>query len=180
LYNSDRYADLGSEVLGRRVTASVVGRNVDEAVDIVLGNSIGNTLDTVDVDILVGEVPGVVRNHIFIYITHCNSLGGILATDKVVDNIGVTNALLDGLGVAQVVFLYRESDTFPDSNKLYSRKTPYHEHNSSKITSDLQVSLGHLLTVGNDNGATLASCGPLVYDPIAVQQTLNLPSLLTM
>lgn len=38
--------------------------------------------------------------------TYGNSLGGILTTDKVVDNIGVTNALLDGLGVAQVVFLY--------------------------------------------------------------------------
>lgn len=106
LYSSRRYADLGGEVLGRRVAVSVVGRNVDEAVDIVLGNSIGNTLDTVDVDILVGEVPNIVRNHLFIYTTHFNSLGGILATDKVVDNIGVTNALLNGLGVAQVVFLY--------------------------------------------------------------------------
>lgn len=71
------------------------------------------------------------------------------------------------------------SDTFLDSTK-YEAKAPYHEHNTSKITSDLQVSLGHLLTVGNDNGASLASCGPLVHDPIAVQQTLNLPSLLTM
>lgn len=43
---------------------------MDEAVDIVLGNSIGNTLDTVDVDILVGEVPDIVRNHLFIYATH--------------------------------------------------------------------------------------------------------------
>lgn len=59
-------------------------------------------------------------------------------------------------------------------------KAPYHEHNPAKITSDLQVSLCHLLAVGNDNGTSLASCGPLVHDPIAVQQTLNLPSLLTM
>jgi hypothetical protein len=107
LYSPSRYADLGGEVLGRRVTASVVRGNVDEAVDVVLGNSIGNTFDTVDVDVLVGEVPGVVRNHIFMRITHGNSLGGILATDKVVDDIGVTNALLDGLSVAQVVFLCR-------------------------------------------------------------------------
>ena len=57
---------------------------------------------------------------------------------------------------------------------------PYHEHNTSKITSDLQVSLSHLLTVGNDNSASLASCGPLVHDPIATLQSLNLPSLLTM
>jgi hypothetical protein len=105
LHGSGRCANLGGEVLGRRVTASVVGRNVNEAVDIVLGDSIGNTFDTIDVDVLVGEVPGVVRDHLFMCITHCNSLGGILATDKVVDNIGVTNALLDGLSVAQVVFL---------------------------------------------------------------------------
>ena len=61
LGGSGRYANLGGEVLGRRVTASVVGRNVDEAVDIVFGNGIGNTFDTVDVDVLVREVPGVVR-----------------------------------------------------------------------------------------------------------------------
>lgn len=103
-----------------------------------------------------------------------------MATDKVVDNIGVTNALLNGLGVAQVIFLYW-SQTHPlNLNKIYGSKTPYHEDNSAKITSDLQVSLGHLLTVRNDNGASLASCGPLVHDPIGVQQTLNLPSLLTM
>lgn len=48
----------------------------------------------------------VVRKYSFMYTTH-NSLGGILATDKVVDNIGVTNTLLNGLCVAQVVFLYR-------------------------------------------------------------------------
>jgi hypothetical protein len=153
---------------------------VDEAVDIVLGNSIGDTLDTVDVDILVGEVPGIVRNHLFMYITRYNSLGGILTTDKVVDNIGVTNALLNGLGVAQVVFLYWSQAPPLDLNKIGGSKAPYHEHNSAKITSDLQVSFGHLLTVGNDNGASLASCGPLVHDPIAVRQTLNLPSLLTM
>lgn len=118
LYSFRGYANLGTEVLGRRVTASVVGRNVDEAVDIVLGNSVGNTFDTVDVDILVGEVPAIVRNHVFMYITHFNSLGGILATDKVVDNIGVTNALLNGLGVAQVVFLYW-SQTPPSISTKY-------------------------------------------------------------
>jgi hypothetical protein len=42
------------------------------------------------------------------------------------------------------------------------------------------VSLSHLLTVGNDNGASLASWGPLVHDPIPALRTLNLPSLLTM
>ena len=36
-------------------------------------------------------------------------LSRVLATDKVVNNIRVTNTLLDGLGVAQIVFLW-ESD----------------------------------------------------------------------
>lgn len=36
---------------------------------------------------------------------HLYSLGRVLATDKVVNDVGVTDALLDGLGVAQVVFL---------------------------------------------------------------------------
>lgn len=63
---------------------------------------------------------------------------------------------------------------------LYGDESPYHEHNPSKITSDLQVSLGHLLTIGNDNSATLASCGSLVPDPIGGAADLYLPSLLTM
>lgn len=32
---------------------------MDEAVDIVLGGGLDNALDTVDVDISVGEVPGI-------------------------------------------------------------------------------------------------------------------------
>ena len=39
-----------------------------------------------------------------------HSLGRVLATSQVVDDIGVTDALLDGLGVAEVVFL-RASQT---------------------------------------------------------------------
>jgi hypothetical protein len=35
---------------------------VDEAVDIVLGDSIGNALNTVDVNVLVREVPGIVSS----------------------------------------------------------------------------------------------------------------------
>lgn len=49
--------DLGSEVLGGRVLVSVVRRNVHEAVDIVFRSSIRNTLNTVDINIGVGEVP---------------------------------------------------------------------------------------------------------------------------
>lgn len=49
--------DLGGKELRWRVTAGIVGRNVDKAVDVVLGNGIGNALNTVHMDIGVGEVP---------------------------------------------------------------------------------------------------------------------------
>lgn len=49
--------DLGGKELRWRVTAGIVGGNVDKAVDIVLGNGIGNALSTVHMDIGVGEVP---------------------------------------------------------------------------------------------------------------------------
>lgn len=65
----------------------------------------------------------------------------------------------------------QRSGTIHNSDRICDSKIPYHEDNSSKITSDLQVSLSHLLTVGNDNGASLASCRPLVHDPTAVQHS---------
>lgn len=34
----------------------------------------------------------------------------------------------------------------------------YHEDDTAEISSKLQVTLGHLLTVRNDDGASLASC----------------------
>lgn len=55
--------DLGSEILRGRVTAGVVRRNVNETVDIVLGNGVGNALNTVNVNVLVGEVPGTISNY---------------------------------------------------------------------------------------------------------------------
>lgn len=35
---------------------------------------------------------------------------------------------------------------------------PYHENNSAQITSNLQVTFCHLLSVWNDNSASLTSC----------------------
>lgn len=62
--------------------------DVDEAVDIVLGDGIGDTGGTLDVDVLEVEV-----------------LGGVVATDQVVDNVGMTNGLFDGGSVAEIHFL---------------------------------------------------------------------------
>lgn len=55
--------------------------------------------------------------------------------------------------VVQVVFLLRVRKWH---NSRYIVRT-YNEDDSAKITSDLQVALGHLLAERNNDGASLAS-----------------------
>lgn len=49
--------NLGGKELRWRVPAGIVGGNVDEAVHVVLGDSLGDALSTVNVHVGVGEVP---------------------------------------------------------------------------------------------------------------------------
>ena len=67
--------NLGSEVLGGRVLVRVVRGDVDIPVDIVLGGGLHNSLDTVDVNISVGEVPAFV-SIIHVYIHSITNLVG--------------------------------------------------------------------------------------------------------
>lgn len=106
---------------------------MDESIDIVFGNCLDDALGSVDMNVGVGEV-----------------LGGIRATNEVVDNVGVTNAFLDGLGVSEVIFLGKLVANFQQLNATYN------ENDSSQITSRLQMPLGHLLPVGNNDRASLA------------------------
>jgi len=53
----NRCSYLRSEELGGRVDIRVVGGDMDEPVDIVFGNGLGDPLGSLDVDILVREVP---------------------------------------------------------------------------------------------------------------------------
>lgn len=48
---------LGLEEFRWRVLGGIVGRNVDESVNVVFSNRLGDTLRTVNVDVLVSEVP---------------------------------------------------------------------------------------------------------------------------
>jgi len=76
----------------------------------------------------------------------------------------VTNALFNGLGVTQIVFLW-ESDIVRHAS-ISGQRSPYNERNTSKITSDLQVTLPTLLAVGNNDVASLLSCGMSVLGPL--------------
>lgn len=80
---------------------------MDETVDVVFGSRLCNAFRTVNVNVGVGEVPARLltecsRNK---FPLDCHSLSRVLTANKVVNNIGVTNALLNGLGVPQVIFL---------------------------------------------------------------------------
>lgn len=79
---------LGAEEVRRRVFRGVVRGHVNESINIILGHGLRNALGSVNVDILVGEV-----------------LCGIVAPDKVVDNIRMAHTFFDRLRVAEVVFL---------------------------------------------------------------------------
>ena len=52
-------ADLCSEELGGRILACIVGRHVDEAINIILRDSFCYALSTLNVDILEIEIPEI-------------------------------------------------------------------------------------------------------------------------
>ena len=81
---------------------------MDESIDVVFGDSLCNALGSINMDIHEGEVPvhRVRREPFCKYPSFLDFLlRRILATDKVVNNIGVTDALFNRLSVSQVVFL---------------------------------------------------------------------------
>lgn len=56
---------LSSEELRGGVFGSVVGRNVNESVDVVLSNRLGNALRTVNMNVFIGKVP--------VYVSSCRT-----------------------------------------------------------------------------------------------------------
>lgn len=57
LTNNTLAPTLGLEEFRGRVLGGIVGRNVDESVNVVFGDCLGDTFRTVNVDVLVGKVP---------------------------------------------------------------------------------------------------------------------------
>lgn len=120
---------LGLVELGWRVGVDRVGGDVDEAVDVVLGHGGGNAVGALDVDVLEVEV-----------------LGRVVAANQVEDHVRVAHALLNALGVAQVVL---------------------GEDHAAQVTGDLEMALGHLLAEGHDDGA---SCARESVDDVSAQE----------
>lgn len=127
---------------------------MDETVDIVLSGSLCNAFRAVDVDIGVGKIPAHLLTKLKRGSPYAHSLCRVVAANKVVYDIGMTNALLDRLGVSQVIFL---TDISIVPRQSLGELRSYQENNSAQITGRFKVSLGHLLTVRNNNGASLRS-----------------------
>lgn len=66
----------------------------------------------------------------------------------------MADALLDRLGVSEVVFL---TFALTRVSSICNFGISYNENNSSKITGNLEMALRHLLAVGYDNSASLRS-----------------------
>lgn len=69
----------------------------------------------------------------------------------------MSHAFLDGLGVAQVIFL----DKSASFNNI--ARAPYNEVDATKITGRLQMTLSHLLAVGHNDRASLRSWSGSVF-----------------
>lgn len=153
-------AGLGTVELRGRVGEGRVRRDLDEAVDIVLCNGVNDAVGSVDVDVVEVEV-----------------LGGVVSANQIVDNVRVTDRLLDGCSVAQIVFLGLLLGCWMDRD---SRVGAYHEDNTTEITGDLEVTLGHLLSEGHDDCASCAGCVFSVNRLLIDLAGGCVPSLLTM
>jgi hypothetical protein len=153
-------AGLGTVELGGRVQGGRVRGNVNEAVNIVLGDGIGDAGGTLDVDVLEVEV-----------------LGGVVATDQVVDNVRVTDRLVDGSRVAEIHFLLCLSARVGAKGQVWN--WAYKEDNTAQVTGDLEMALGHLLAEGDDDGASGTGYGLSLALEQARRSRECVPSLLT-
>lgn len=83
----------------------------------------------------------------------CILLRGVITANKVVDDIGVSDARFDRGGVAQVILLFPLSMRSP--RHLCHWRQAHNEDNTTKIASDLQVTLAHFLAERNNNSTPL-------------------------
>jgi hypothetical protein len=83
---------------------------MDEPVNIVFGNRLGNSLCSVNMNILVREIPARTLAGTSYY-RGAHRLCGILAPDEIVHDVGVTDTFFNRLGVSEIIFLKIELRT---------------------------------------------------------------------
>jgi hypothetical protein len=128
---------------------------MDKPVDIVLGNGFRDALGAFDMNILECEVPDsgqlCCRGRLLAPLgTHF--VGYVLPIRLYTTSECRTLSSID--------CVLRRSNSCPKSQRLASFGArlwgAYREDDSAKVTGDLEVALGHILAVGDDNGASLS------------------------
>ena len=123
---------------------------MNEAVNIVFGDSFSYPFCSFDMNIIKIEVPRSEMSTGRYLLFECTILGGIIPPNKIVNDIRMANAFFEGRCISKVVFLQRLSaatDTKSDGEID-------HEYDSAKIARDLQMPLCHLFAKRYDNGAS--------------------------
>lgn len=87
------------------ICVRIVGRNVDESVNVVFCNSFCDSFSSFNVYILEFEVPGTDEPSYPKFVLGWSILGRIIASNKVVDYIGMPDTLLQRLCISQIIFL---------------------------------------------------------------------------
>lgn len=95
-------------------------------------------------------------------------LGRIVSANQVQDNVRVPDASLDGSRVVKVVFLDGRSCSriLGKWARRTSSDMTYDKDDAAEVSRHLEMALGHLLAVGNDDGATLAGYAVIVSLPV--------------
>lgn len=130
---------------------------MDEAVYIVLGDSVGYSLCAFDMDIFEAKISGIVRKVPQFSIPRVATLLG-------------SPSLLDYRPHPSAVrfppVMGYSSDRTPSPDRKFqgqeapSARRPHQEDYSTKVTRNLQVPLRHFVPEGNHNCASSCRCGP--------------------
>jgi hypothetical protein len=113
---------------------------MDESVNVVFRNSLSNSLNAFHMDILKIKI-----------------LGGVASANEIVHHIRVSDAFFERWGISQVIFLEQVQKGFRKATR-----TSYHEYNPSQISSNLQMTLGHLFSERHNNRTSLPRCAQLL------------------
>jgi len=106
---------------------------MDKSVNVIFRNSFSNPFNAFHMHILEVEI-----------------LGGVASAHEIIYHIGVSDALFEGGSISEVILLVAGQRSFRNIIR-----TSYHEYNSSQISSNLQMALGHLFSERHNDRTSL-------------------------